>query len=71
MDLSLIPSNLGVTWSDRVKKWMAYRKAGTLMIDTTQEGRNEGGAGQFNTMFSGYDDTLPADALRAIQFAIQ
>ena len=71
MDLSLIPSNLGVTWSDRVKKWMAYRKAGTLMIDTTQEGRNEGGAGQFNTMFSGYDDTLPADALQAIQFAIQ
>jgi hypothetical protein len=50
---------------------MAYRKAGTLLIDTTQEGRNENGAGQFNTMFSGYDDTIPANALQAIQYAIE
>ena len=49
---------------------MAYRKAGSMMIDTTQEGRNELGAGQFNTMFSGYDDTLPAQAIQAIQLAI-
>ncbi len=71
MDFSLIPTNLGVNWPDRVKKWMAYRKSGTMMIDTTQEGRNELGAGQFNTMFSGYDDTLPAQAIQAIQLAIQ
>jgi hypothetical protein len=45
MDFSLIPANLGVNWPERVKKWMAYRKAGTMMIDTTQEGRNEQGAG--------------------------
>jgi hypothetical protein len=45
---------------------MAYRKAGSLMIDSTQEGRNEAGAGQFNTMFSGYDDTLSAQAIQAI-----
>ena len=70
MDFSLIPANLGVNWPERIKKWMAYRKAGTMMIDTTQEGRNEQGAGQFNTMFSGYDDTLPAQAIQAIQFAI-
>ena len=70
MDFSLIPANLGVNWPERIKKWMAYRKAGTLMIDTTQEGRNETGAGQFNTMFSGYDDTLPAQAIQAIQYAI-
>ena len=70
MDFSLIPANLGVNWPERVKKWMAYRKAGTMMIDTTQEGRNESGAGQFNTMFSGYDDTLPAQAIQAIQVAI-
>jgi hypothetical protein len=49
---------------------MAYRKAGTMMIDTTQEGRNETGAGQFNTMFSGYDDTLSSQAIQAIQMAI-
>ena len=70
MDFSLIPANLGVNWPERVKKWMAYRKAGTMMIDTTQEGRNDQGAGQFNTMFSGYDDTLPAQAIQAIQLAI-
>ena len=63
MDFSLIPTNLGVNWPERVKKWMAYRKAGTMMIDTTQEGRNDSGAGQFNTMFSGFDDTLSAQAI--------
>lgn len=70
IDFSLIPANLGVNWPERIKKWMAYRKAGSLMIDSTQEGRNEQGAGQFNTMFSGYDDTLPAQAIQAIQLAI-
>ena len=70
IDFSLIPTNLGVNWPERIKKWMAYRKAGSLMIDSTQEGRNESGAGQFNTMFSGYDDTLPAQAIQAIQLAI-
>ena len=70
IDFSLIPVNLGVNWPERIKKWMAYRKAGSLMIDSTQEGRNESGAGQFNTMFSGYDDTLSAQAIEAIQLAI-
>ena len=70
IDFSLIPANLGVNWPERIKTWMAYRKAGSMMIDTTQEGRNELGAGQFNTMFSGYDDTLPAQAIQAIQLAI-
>lgn len=70
IDFSLIPVNLGVNWPERIKKWMAYRKSGTMMIDTTQEGRNDQGAGQFNTMFSGYDDTLPAQAIQAIQLAI-
>ena len=70
IDFSLIPANLGVNWPERVKKWMAYRKSGTMMIDTTQEGRNDQGAGQFNTMFSGYDDTLPSQAIQAIQLAI-
>ena len=70
IDFSLIPANLGINWPERIKKWMAYRKAGSLMIDSTQEGRNESGAGQFNTMFSGYDDTLSAQAIQAIQLAI-
>lgn len=70
MDFSLIPANLGINWPERIKRWMAYRKSGTMMIDTTQEGRNEGGAGQYNTMFAGFDDTLSAQAIQAIQMAI-
>lgn len=70
MDFSLIPANLGVAWPERIQKWMSYRKSGLMMIDTTQAGRNENGAGQFNTMFSGYDDTLAASAIQAIQMAI-
>ena len=70
MDFSLIPANLGVNWPERVKRWMAYRKAGTMMIDSTQDGRNDQGFGQFNTMLAGYDDTLPAQAIQAIQLAI-
>ena len=70
MDFSLIPANLGVNWPERIKKWMAYRKAGTMMIDSTQDGRNDQGFGQFNTMLAGYDDTLPAQAIQAIQLAI-
>jgi hypothetical protein len=35
MDFSLIPANLGVNWPERIKRWMAYRKAGTMMIDST------------------------------------
>ena len=70
MDFSLIPANLGVNWPERIKRWMAYRKAGTMMIDSTQDGRNDQGFGQFNTMLAGYDDTLPAQAIQAIQLAI-
>lgn len=70
MDFSLIPANLGVNWPERIKRWMAYRKAGTMIIDSTQDGRNDQGFGQFNTLVSGYDDTLPAQAIQAIQLAI-
>jgi hypothetical protein len=45
MDFSLIPANLGVNWPERVKRWMAYRKGGTMLIDSTQDGRNEQGFG--------------------------
>ncbi|MCF0114872.1 MAG: hypothetical protein HUJ56_05920 [Erysipelotrichaceae bacterium] len=40
------------------------------MIDTSQEGRNETGSAPLNTLFNGFDDSLPANALQAIQLAI-
>ena len=71
MDMSLLPTNLGVNWPERVQKWMAYRKAGIEWIDTTQEGRNDNGNAPINTIFNGFDDTLKAQAVQAIELAIQ
>lgn len=71
MDMSLLPTNLGVTWPERVQKWIAYRKAGIQWIDTTQEGRNDAGQSPMNTIFNGFDDTLKAQAVQAIELAIQ
>lgn len=69
--MPLIPTALGVQWPERVQKWLAYRKQGTLLIDTSQEGRNDNGNAPMNTIFNGYDDTLPAQAVQAIELAIQ
>ena len=71
MDMSLLPVNLGVQWPERVQKWLAYKKAGIQWIDTTQEGRNESGGAPLNTIFNGFDDTLKAQAVQAIELAIQ
>lgn len=71
IDMPLIPAALGVKWPDRVQKWLAYRKQGTMLIDTSQEGRNDNGNAPMNTIFNGYDDTLPAQAVQAIELAIQ
>lgn len=39
IDISLIPDALGVKFSEKIQKWIAYKKAGTALIDTSQEGR--------------------------------
>ena len=71
MDMSLLPTNLGVKWPERVQKWLAYKKAGIQWVDTTQEGRNDNGNAPLNTIFNGFDDTLKAQAVQAIEMAIQ
>lgn len=70
MDFSLIPTFLGVQWPERIQKWLAYKKGGLEIIDTTQEGRNDQGNSPLNTIFNGFDDTVPAQAIQAIQMAI-
>jgi hypothetical protein len=50
---------------------LAYKKAGIQWIDTTQEGRNDNGNAPMNTIFNGFDDTLKAQAVQAIELAIQ
>ena len=71
MDQALLPTNLGVKWPDRVQKWLAYKKSGIMWVDSTQEGRNDNGNAPLNTIFNGFDDTLKAQAVQAIELAIQ
>lgn len=69
IDLSLIPNALGVKFSEKIQKWIAYKKSGLALIDSSQEGRASG-AQPMNTTFTGYDDTIRAQAIQAIQLAI-
>ena len=51
-------------------KWLAYKKQGIGLIDTSQEGQLNTGQAPINTMFNGFDDTVKAQAVQAIQLAI-
>ena len=70
IDISLIPKQLGIEWPERVKKWLAYKKGGLGIIDTSQEGRLNTGQAPMNTIFNGFDDTVKVQAIQAIQLAI-
>lgn len=65
IDLASVPSFLGVEMPERLEKWKAYKKNGLALYDSSQEG-----AQLINTTFNGYDDTLKAQAIQAIQIAI-
>ena len=51
-------------------KWLAYKKQGIGLLDTSQEGQLNTGQAPINTMFNGVDDTVKAQAVQAIQMAI-
>lgn len=70
LDISLIPAKLGVNFSERVQKWLAYKKSGLGLIDTSQEGRMASGQAPINTIFNGFDDTIKVQSIQAIQLAI-
>jgi hypothetical protein len=67
LDVSQLPSFLGADVTERVQKWIAYKKGGVAIIDTSQEGR----AYNANTVYSGYDDTLKAQAIQAFDLTIE
>jgi hypothetical protein len=48
---------------ERIMKWLAYKKAGIGLIDTSQEGQVNTGQAPLNTMFNGFDDTVKAQAV--------
>lgn len=70
IDISMIPTSLGVKLPERLQKWQAYGKAGMKLIDSSQEGRLATGQAPINTLFNGFDDTVKAQAVQAIQIAI-
>lgn len=67
VDLANLPKVLGNTVPERLAKYKAYKKGGIAPFDSSQD---EGGANH-NTVFGGYDDTVPGQALQAIEFAIE
>lgn len=70
IDETLIPAHLGVTMPERLAKWIALKKQGFGLLDSSQEGRIASGSAPLNTIFNGYDDTIKAQAVQAIQLAI-
>ena len=67
LDISMLPTFLGNKPHERIMKWQAYKKQGMALMNSAQAGR-EGAS--FNTIFSGYDDTVDPGAIQAIQAAI-
>lgn len=65
LDLASLPAVLGEETPERIQQWLAYKKNGVGLIDTSQEGQ------PMNTIFNGFDDTVKAQSIQAIQIAIQ
>lgn len=67
LDVSMLPKFLGTKLPERVQKWLEYKKkAGVALIDTSQDGI----AFNNNTAFTGFDDTVKAQTIEAIELAI-
>ena len=65
VDLAFIPTFLGQDTESRLAKWLAYKKSGMALLDSSQEGQ------QMNTTFSGYDETVKLQAIQAVDLVIQ
>lgn len=70
INIPTLPTILGENLAERLMKWQAYAKQGMKLIDTSQEGQVNTGQAPLNTMFNGFDDTVKAQAIQAIQLAI-
>ena len=70
INMPTLPAFLGESMPERIMKWLAYKKQGIGLIDTSQEGQVNTGQAPLNTMFNGFDDTVKAQAVQAIQMTI-
>jgi len=71
VDVSVLPKFLGVNLPERLLKWQTYKKQGLALIDSSQEGRLGASQVPINTIYNGFDDTVKAQAVQAIQMAIE
>lgn len=67
LDISMLPTILGNDLTERIQKWIAYGKAGTKLIDTSQEGI----AFNNNTSFAGFDDSVKVQTIQAFDLVLQ
>lgn len=70
VNMPTIPAFLGDEMPERIMKWLAYKKQGIGLIDTSQEGQLNTGQAPLNQVFNGFDDTLKVQAVQAIQVII-
>ena len=70
INMPTLPAFLGDTMPERIMKWLAYKKMGVGLMDTSQEGQLNTGQAPLNTLVNGFDDTVKAQAIQAIQMAI-
>lgn len=71
VDVSLLPQFLGDSMPERLQKFIAYKKGGIAPFDSSQPGRQEMGMNGAQNWMAGFDDTLKAQAVQAIQIAIE
>ena len=67
LDVSMLPSFLGTDMTERIQKWIAYKKGGTALVDSSQEGRGFNN----NTFMSGFDDATKVQAIQAFELVLE
>lgn len=66
VDVSHLPTFLGEELPERLQKWIAYKKQGIGLFDSSQEGIQI-----VNTTFNGFDDTIKAPMMQAFATVLQ
>ena len=66
VDVSHLPTFLGEELPERLQKWLAYKKQGVGLFDSSQEGIQI-----VNTTFNGFDDTIKAQMMQAFDLVLQ
>lgn len=66
IDVNHLPTFLGEELPERLQKWIAYKKQGVGLFDSSQEG-----AQLLNTTFNGFDDSIKAQMIQAFDLVLQ